>query len=118
MAAIHIRVLRLLGQPRCGCETRNASAVAKDRLRELLTPRDVKKIKTHSLAGTISAVGKKKITVTDASGKSTTFKTHSRRTKVKLGGKKAKTKNLKKGMNYSFKYVGGVANLVVGATCK
>jgi tripartite-type tricarboxylate transporter receptor subunit TctC len=96
----------------------NAPAVAKDRLRELLTPRDVKKIKTHSLAGTISAIGKKKVTITDASGKSKTLKTHRRRTKVKLGGKKAKAKNLKKGMNCKFKYVGGVANLVVGANCK
>jgi tripartite-type tricarboxylate transporter receptor subunit TctC len=96
----------------------NASAVAKGRLRELLTPKDVQKIKTHSLAGTISALGKKKITITDASGKSTKLKTHRRRTKVKLGGKKAKAKNLKVGMKCKFKYVGGVANLVVRANCK
>jgi tripartite-type tricarboxylate transporter receptor subunit TctC len=96
----------------------NSPAIAKDRLRELLTPKDVQKIKTHTLAGTISAIGKKKITITDASGKSKTLKTHRRRTKVKLGGKKAKAKNLKVGMNCKFKYVGGVANLVTGANCK
>lgn len=96
----------------------NSSAIAKNRLRELLTPRDVRKIKTYSLAGKISALGKKKITITDKSGMSKTFKTHRRRTKVKLGGKKAKAKNLKVGMNCKFKYVGGVANLVIRANCK
>jgi len=96
----------------------NSPAVAKDRLRELLTPKDVQKIKTHSLVGMISAIGKKKITITDASGKSMTLKTHRRRTKVKLGGKKAKAKNLKVGMNCKFKYVGGVASLVTAASCK
>jgi len=96
----------------------NSSAVAKNRLRELLTPKDVRKIKTYSLAGTISALGKKKITIIDATGKSKNLKTHRRRTKVKLGGKKAKAKNLKVGMKCKFKYVGGVANLVVRAKCK
>jgi hypothetical protein len=96
----------------------NAPAAAKDRLRELLTPKDVQKIKEHSLAGTISAVSKKKITITDAKGKSITLKTHRRNTKVKLAGKKAKAADLKAGMSCKFKYLGGVASLVTGADCK
>lgn len=96
----------------------NSPASAKDRLRELLTPKDVKSIKTVSLSGTIAAIGKKKITITDANGKSVTLKTHRKRTKVKLAGKKAKLGSLKKGMSCGFKYIGGVTSLVTTADCK
>jgi hypothetical protein len=96
----------------------NSPAAAKTRLQELLTPKDVKKIGTLTLAGTVSAAGKKKITVTDASGKSMTLKTHRKQTKVNLAGKKGAAKDLKKGMSCKFTYIGGVTSLVTAADCK
>ncbi len=87
------------------------------RLKELISPRDVSKLKLKSVKGTITKVGKKNIVVTQASGKTITLKTHKRRTKVKLAGKKAKAKDLKLKMSCSFKYV-GVNNLTTRVSCK
>jgi hypothetical protein len=96
----------------------NSSAEAKKRLGELLKPSDVKKLKAESLVGMISKLEKCNITITDASGKSVSRKIHPRCTAVKFGGKNSKTKNLKKEMSCSFKYLGGVTNPVTNADCK
>ena len=58
-----------------------------------MEPGKILKVKLKRLAGgTSSKVGKKRITVKDGAGKSYVFKISGRRTKVKIAGKKAKSK--------------------------
>ncbi|MDX1485199.1 MAG: hypothetical protein R3229_12035 [Alphaproteobacteria bacterium] len=77
----------------------------------------IKKVKLKRLAGTITKLSKKRIEVKGADGKMHTFKLHSRRSKVKLGGKKAKTKALKVGMSCDFRHY-GEKDLVRRITCE
>ena len=77
----------------------------------------IKKVKLKKLAGTIAKLTKKRIQVKGADGKMHTFKLHKRRSKVKIGGKKAKTKALKVGMNCDFRYF-AVKDLAPRITCK
>lgn len=88
------------------------------RARQALKPGKIIKVKLKELAGgTISKVTKKRITVSDASGKSYVFKISGRRTKVKIAGKKAKTKALKVGMVCDYKYF-AVKDLAPNIACK
>ncbi len=77
----------------------------------------ITKVKLKKLKGTIAKLSKKRITVKGADGKSHVFKLHARRTKVKLGGKKAKTKALKVGMSCSLRHY-GEKDLVRRINCK
>jgi hypothetical protein len=77
----------------------------------------VKKVKLKKLAGTIAKLSKNGIKVKGADGKMYTFKLHKRRSKVKIGGKKAKTKALKTGMACTFRHY-GEKDLVKGISCK
>ncbi len=77
----------------------------------------IKKVKLKKLAGTIAKLSKKRIKVKGADGKMHTFKLHKRRSKVKIGGKKAKTKALKTGMACTFRHY-GEKDLVKRITCK
>lgn len=66
----------------------------------------------------VKAKGKRvKWTFKDAKGKTWKFKTHGRRTKVKVGGKKAKRKDVKIGMTCSVTYY-GEGGLAYNASCK
>lgn len=77
----------------------------------------IKKVKLKKLAGTIAKLTKKRIKVKGADGKMHTFKLHKRRSKVKIGGKKAKTTALKTGMACTFRHY-GEKDLVKRITCK
>ena len=93
-----------------------ASVIA--RARQAMQPGKILKVKLKRLAnGTISEVGKKKVTVMDDSGKSYVFKISGRRSKVQIAGKKAKTKALKVGMNCDFRYF-AVKDLAPRINCK
>jgi tripartite-type tricarboxylate transporter receptor subunit TctC len=74
------------------------------RARDSLVIGKIAKVKLKKLNGTIAKVSKKRMTLTDGSGKKVQVKLHRRRTKVKIGGKKAKTSALKAGMNCSIQY--------------
>ncbi len=77
----------------------------------------IKKVKLKKLAGTITKLTKKRIKVKGADGKVHTFKLHKRRSKVKIGGKKSKTKALKTGMACTFRHY-GEKDLVKRISCK
>jgi tripartite-type tricarboxylate transporter receptor subunit TctC len=77
----------------------------------------IEKVKLKKLAGTIAKLSKKRIQVKGEDGKMHTFKLHKRRSKVKIGGKKAKTKALKAGMACTFRHY-GEKDLAKGITCK
>jgi hypothetical protein len=77
----------------------------------------VVKVKLKRLKGTITKVSKKKIKVKDGAGKSYTFKVSGRRSKISIGGKKAKKKALKAGMNCSFRHYGN-GDIAKKITCK
>ncbi len=67
---------------------------------------------------TVKAKGKRvKWTFKDGKGKTWKFKTHGRRTKVKVGGKKAKRKDVKVGMTCTVAYF-GEGGLAYNASCK
>ena len=66
----------------------------------------VVKVKLKRLEGTITKVSKKKIKVKDQAGKVYTFKVSGRRSKISIGGKKAKKKALKVGMSCAFRHFG------------
>ena len=88
------------------------------RARQAMKPGTILKVKLKRLdGGTIAKVGKKRITVKDGAGKSYVFKISGRRSKVKIGGNKAKTKALKVGMNCDFRYF-AVKDLAPRITCK
>lgn len=63
------------------------------------------KVKLIKVSGTISKINKKGSKLTLAGGGATTKGRVSRRTKIKVAGKKAKRKALKKGMNCSMRLV-------------
>jgi tripartite-type tricarboxylate transporter receptor subunit TctC len=93
-----------------------ASVIA--RARQAMDPGKILKVKLKKLVGgTISKKTKKRITVTDASGKSYVFKISGRRTKVKIAGKKAKAKALKVGMVCDYRYF-AVKDLAPKIACK
>lgn len=92
-----------------------ASVIA--RARQAMRPGKIIKVKLKRLAaGTISKLTKKKVTATDAGGKSYVFKISGRRSKVKIAGKKSKTKKLKVGMVCDFRYF-AVKDLAAKITC-
>jgi len=96
----------------------NYPASVVHRARQAMEPGKIIKVKLKRLAGgVISKKGKRKITVTDNGGKAYEFKISSRRSKVKIAGKKAKTSALKVGMNCDFRYF-GVGDLARDITCK
>ena len=66
----------------------------------------VVKVKLKRLSGTITKVSKKKIKVKDKAGKVYTLKVSGRRSKISIGGKKAKKKALKVGMNCAIRHFG------------
>jgi tripartite-type tricarboxylate transporter receptor subunit TctC len=76
------------------------------RARAALKVGDIKKVKLKKLAGTIEKLSKMRITVKGADGKSHVFKIHDRRSRVKIGGKKAKTNALEAGMACTFRHYG------------
>ncbi len=77
----------------------------------------VVKVKLKRTMGVITKVSKKKIQVKDGSGKSYTFKVSGRRSKIKIGGKKAKKKALKVGMSCDFRHYGN-KDVAKNITCK
>lgn len=87
------------------------------RARKAMEVGKVERVKLKKLAGTIEKLSKKRITVKGDDGKSHEFKLHSRRSKVKIGGKKAKTKALKVGMACSFRHF-GEKDLVKNIVCQ
>lgn len=92
-----------------------ASVIA--RARQAMVPGKILKVKLKRLAaGTIAKIGKKRVTAKDAAGKSYVFKISGRRSKVKIAGKKAKTKGLKVGMVCDFRYF-AVKDLAAKITC-
>ncbi len=70
----------------------------------------VAKVKLKVLQGTITKIRTKgrrmRIQVKDASGKMVSAKVHGRRTKIRIGGNKAKRKDLKAGLNCKISYIG------------
>jgi tripartite-type tricarboxylate transporter receptor subunit TctC len=78
---------------------------------------NVVKVKLKKTDGKIVKAGKKKIQVMDGAGKKFTFKISGRRSKVTVGGKKARTKALKAGMNCAFSHFGD-GDLAKTITCK
>ncbi len=117
--------LRLLINPWDGATLQNEiasfvnyppSVVA--RARQAMEPGKILKVKLKELAsGTIVKVTGKRVTVSDASGKSYEFKISGRRTKVQIAGKKAETKALKVGMVCDYKYF-AVKDLAPRINCK
>ncbi len=96
----------------------NYPASVVHRARQAMAPGKIIKVKLKKLVGgVISKKTRKKITVMDGAGKSYVFKVSGRRSKVKIGGKKAKAKALKVGMNCDFRYF-GVGDLARNITCK
>ena len=96
----------------------NYPASVVHRARQAMTPGKIIKVKLKKLAGgVITKKTRKKITVKDGAGKSYEFKISGRRSKVKIGGKKAKAKKLEVGMNCDFRYF-GVGDLARNITCK
>ena len=86
--------------------------------RQAMKPGKILKVKLKKLdGGTISKLSKKKLTAKDGAGKSYVFKISGRRSKVKIAGKKAKTKALKVGMVCDFRYF-AVQDLAKNITCK
>ncbi|MDH3239033.1 MAG: hypothetical protein OEO83_00060 [Alphaproteobacteria bacterium] len=77
----------------------------------------ITKVKLKKLAGTIAKLSKKSISVQGEDGKTHVFKIHNRRSKVTVGGKKAKTKALKVGMACDFRHF-GEKDLATKITCK
>jgi tripartite-type tricarboxylate transporter receptor subunit TctC len=77
----------------------------------------ITKVKLKKLAGTIAKLSKKRITVKGDDGKNHVFKLHAKRSKVKIGGKDAKTNALKTGMACNFRHY-GEKDLVRNITCK
>lgn len=96
----------------------SAPKEAVERLRELISPNDVNAIAEATIDGTISALEKRNLTITDASGKAVKLKVHPKQTRVKLAGKKSSSAALKTNMQCSLTYIGGVTNLVTTADCK
>ena len=93
-----------------------ASVVA--RARQAMWPGKILKVKLKKLdGGTIAKLSKKKLTAKDGAGKSYVFKISGRRSKVKIAGKKAKTKALKVGMVCDFRYF-AVKDLAKNISCK
>ena len=83
-----------------------------------MEPGRIIEVKLKKLAGgVIAKAGKRKITVTDSAGKSYVFKVSGRRSKVTVAGRKAKTGELKVGMNCDFRNF-GVGDLARNITCK
>jgi tripartite-type tricarboxylate transporter receptor subunit TctC len=76
------------------------------RARKALEIGKITKVQLKRLAGTIEKLSKKRITVKGADGKSRVFKIHDRRSRVKIGGKKAKTGALQAGMACTFRHYG------------
>jgi tripartite-type tricarboxylate transporter receptor subunit TctC len=66
----------------------------------------VVKVKLKKTDGKIVKVSRRKIQVMDGGGKKYTFKVSGRRSKITVGGKKAKKKALKAGMSCSFQHFG------------
>lgn len=86
--------------------------------RQAMRPGKILKVKLKKLdGGTISKLSKKKLTAKDGAGKSYVFKISGRRSRVKIGGKKAKTKALKVGMVCDFRYF-AVKDLAKNINCK
>jgi hypothetical protein len=77
----------------------------------------VVKVKLKRLKGTITKVSRKKIKVKDKADKTYTLKVSGRRSKITIGGKKAKKKALKVGMNCSFRHYGD-GDVAKKITCK
>jgi tripartite-type tricarboxylate transporter receptor subunit TctC len=77
-----------------------------DRARKALDIGKVARVKLKSTDGTIAKVSKKRMTVKDAGGKMVNVRVHAKRSKVTVGGKKAKTAALKEGMACTVAYFG------------
>ncbi len=77
-----------------------------DRAINALKIGEIVKVKLKKLSGKIKAIKKRRLTVTDASGKDIKIKVHPRRTKLTIAGKKAKPKDLKVNMSCSMDYYG------------
>ncbi len=87
-------------------------------MRKIKVPKAKKKKAKGLKLVKVKAKGKRvKWTFKDAKGKSWKFKTHGRRTKVKIGGKKAKRKDVKVGMTCTVAYY-GEGGLAYNASCK
>ena len=78
---------------------------------------EVVKVKLKKLSGTIKSIKKRKLVITDASGKDTKIKVHPRRTKLTIAGNKAKPKDLKVNMSCSMDYF-GAGDLAKKMSCK
>lgn len=77
----------------------------------------VVKVKLKKTDGQITKVSKRKVQIKDGAGKTFTFKVSGRRSKITVGGKKAKTKALKVGMDCSFRHFGD-GDVAKNITCK
>jgi tripartite-type tricarboxylate transporter receptor subunit TctC len=86
------------------------------RARQAMEPGKIIKVKLKRVAGTISKLGKKKMTVKDKAGNTYVMKVSGRRSKVKIAGKKSKKKALKVGMSCDFRYF-GVGDLAKNISC-
>jgi tripartite-type tricarboxylate transporter receptor subunit TctC len=95
----------------------NAPPAAVNRMRQLLEQKDVSDVELKTAEGSISAIEKRNLTIKDAAGKELGLKVHAKRTKVTIGGEKAKTDVLKVGMTCTFSYLGVNAE-VAQARCK
>jgi hypothetical protein len=74
------------------------------RAQDALVISKIAKVKLKKMQGTIAKVSKKRMTLTDGSGKKVQVKLHRRRTKVKIAGKKPKASALKAGMSCAIEY--------------
>jgi hypothetical protein len=75
------------------------------------------KVKFKTVRATLGKRSKKGgFAITTASGKRESIKLHPRRSKVKIGGKKAKAKALKPGMNCTIAYLGN-KTIAKSVTC-
>ena len=74
------------------------------RARQAMAMGKVAKVKLKRIKAKLTKVSKKRISVQDKNGKKFTFKLSGRRTKITVGGKKAKRKALKVGMSCDFRY--------------
>ncbi len=78
------------------------SVIAK--ARQAMAIGKVVKVKLKKVMAKVTKVSKKKVSVVDKGGKTYTFKLSGRRTKITVGGNKAKRKALKVGMTCDFRY--------------
>lgn len=87
------------------------------RAMKILDAGEVTNVRLKTVSGNVTNIAKTTVSVTDATGKSVKLKVHPKQTEFTIGGKEAKTADLKVGMQCNFEYF-GENDLAPEAHCK